>query len=259
MKPIIVADDFGLCEKHDEIIVELVKNRKINAISVLVHGELDSKRVNEVRKMRDFLSIGLHLNLTMVLPKIQPLGSIETLIIKSLLRVLDTHEIKKIITSQIRSFEKIFGGLPDFIDGHEHVHILPSILEILTEKVVEEPFSKEFWIRSPATETMADLYRELSNAGFKVLIISALGNRARNKLNKLGILTNKNFAGFFNLKSPSRNFKKKYLHLLTLNKSDTVIMVHPGAFESPTESTSHSNELRAIEATILNESRIHLK
>ena len=59
MKPIIVADDFGLCEKHDEIIVELVKNRKINAISVLVHGELDSKRVNEVRKMRDFLSIGL--------------------------------------------------------------------------------------------------------------------------------------------------------------------------------------------------------
>ena len=38
-----------------------------------------------------------------------------------------------------------------------------------------------------------------------------------------------------------------------------VIMVHPGACESPTDSISHSNELRAIEATILNESRIHLK
>ncbi|MBC66503.1 MAG: hypothetical protein CML63_07395, partial [Rhodobacteraceae bacterium] len=120
MKPFIVADDFGLCEKHDKIIIELVKKKKVNAISVLVHGELSRKRVNEVRKMRDYLSIGLHLNLTMVLPKIQPLGSIETLIIKSLLGSLNTREIKKKIVLQIREFENIFGTLPDFIDGHEH-------------------------------------------------------------------------------------------------------------------------------------------
>ena len=258
MKPLIVADDFGLCEKHDKIIIELVKKKKINAISVLVHGELSSKRVNEVRKMRDYLSIGLHLNLTMFLPKIQPLGSIETLIIKSLLGCLNTRKIKKEISSQIKEFEKIFGTLPDFIDGHEHVHILPSILEILIKRVLEEKFSKKFWIRSPATETMADLYRELSNAGLKVLVITALGSLAKNKLNRLGILTNKNFAGFFSLKSPSRNFKQKYLHLLTLNKPDMVIMVHPGANESPTQNKNHSNEIRAIEATILNESEIYL-
>ena len=45
--------------------------------------------------MRDYLSVGLHLNLTMVLPKIQPIGSIKTLIIKSLLGSLNTREIKK--------------------------------------------------------------------------------------------------------------------------------------------------------------------
>ena len=258
MKPIIVADDFGLCHKHDEIITKLVKKRKINAISVLVHGELNSERINEVREMRDYLSIGLHLNLTMVLPKIEPLGSIETLIIKSFLRILDTDEIKKKITSQIRTFIKIFGTLPDFIDGHEHVHILPSIFEILTKITAEEQFSEKFWIRSPATETMADLYRELSNAGLKVLIITALGSRAKNKLNRLGILTNKNFAGFFSLKSPSKNFKQKYVNLLNLNKSDLVIMTHPGSLDSPTQNKNHSNKMRAIEATILNESRIHL-
>jgi len=105
---------------------------------------------------------------------------------------------------------------------------------------------------------MADLYRELSNAGLKVLIITALGSRAKNKLNRLGILTNKNFAGFFSLKSPSRNFKQKYLHLLTLKKPDMVIMVHPGTSESPTQNKNHSNEIRAIEATMLNESGIYL-
>jgi len=258
MKPFIVADDFGLCEKHDKIIIELAKKKKVNAISVLVHDELSGKRVNEVRKMRDYLSVGLHLNLTMVLPKIQPIGSIKTLIIKSLLGSLNTREIKKEILSQIREFEKVFGTLPDFIDGHEHVHILPSILEILSKIVVEEKFSEKFWIRSPVTETMADLYRELSNAGLKVLIITALGSRAKNKLNRLGILTNKNFAGFFSLKSPSRNFKQKYLHLLTLKKPDMVIMVHPGTSESPTQNKNHSNEIRAIEATMLNESGIYL-
>ena len=182
----------------------------------------------------------------------------KTLIIKSLLGSLNTREIKKEIFSQIREFEKVFGTLPDFIDGHEHVHILPSILEILSKRVVEEEFSEKFWIRSPVTETMADLYRELSNAGLKVLIITALGSRAKNKLNRLGILTNKNFAGFFSLKSPSRNFKQKYLHLLTLKKPDMVIMVHPGTSESPTQNKNHSNEIRAIEATMLNESGIYL-
>ena len=37
-----------------------------------------------------------------------------------------------------------------------------------------------------------------------------------------------------------------------------VIMVHPGTSESPTQNKNHSNEIRAIEATMLNESGIYL-
>ena len=46
--PIIVADDFGLCEKHDAVIIDLMHEKKINAVSVLVHGELDQNRIKEL-------------------------------------------------------------------------------------------------------------------------------------------------------------------------------------------------------------------
>jgi len=258
MKPIIVADDFGLCEKHDEVITKLVKKKKVNAVSVLVHGELTKERVYKIKNMRDYVSIGLHLNLTMTLPKIKPLGSIKTLIFKSFLKVINLQELEKTVNSQISQFEEIFGSPPDFIDGHEHVHTLPLVTEILIERVLKEQFSKEFWIRSPTTNTLSDLIREVSNAGVKVVIIAALAKRAKLKLINHKIKTNNNFAGFLNLKSPSKNFEQMYLKLLTLNKSDMVLMVHPGDAESPIFNKDHSNELRALEAKLLNSSEIHL-
>ena len=130
--------------------------------------------------------------------------------------------------------------------------------EILIERVLKEQFSKEFWIRSPTTNTLSDLIREVSNAGVKVVIIAALAKRAKLKLINHKIKTNNNFAGFLNLKSPSKNFEQMYLKLLTLNKSDMVLMVHPGDAESPIFNKDHSNELRALEAKLLNSSEIHL-
>ena len=130
--------------------------------------------------------------------------------------------------------------------------------EILIKRVLKEQFSKEFWIRSPTTNTLSDLIREVSNAGVKVVIISALAKRAKLKLINHKIKTNNNFAGFLNLKSSSKNFEKMYLKLLTLNKSDMVLMVHPGDAESPILNKDHSNELRALEAKLLNSSEIHL-
>ena len=55
--PIIVADDFGLCEKHDAIIIDLIHGKKINAVSVFVHEELNQNRIKELILNKNIISM----------------------------------------------------------------------------------------------------------------------------------------------------------------------------------------------------------
>ena len=66
--PRIIADDFGLCEKHDNVIIELIKHKKMNAVSVMVHPDLKSSGRIDLLKVEKNLTIGLHLNFTILLP-----------------------------------------------------------------------------------------------------------------------------------------------------------------------------------------------
>ena len=63
-----MADDFGLCEKHDNVIMELIKHKKINAVSVMVHPDLKCSNRIDLLKIEKNLTIGLHLNFTILLP-----------------------------------------------------------------------------------------------------------------------------------------------------------------------------------------------
>jgi|TARA_B110000438_G_scaffold19389_1_gene17885 predicted glycoside hydrolase/deacetylase ChbG (UPF0249 family) len=257
--PLIIADDFGLCEKHDNVIIELIKQKKINAVSVMVHPDLKSSRRIDLLKVENNLSIGLHLNLTILLPKNKITNTSTRLLLNNFLVKNNNKIIAQKIQFQINLFEEIFDKFPDFIDGHEHIHIFPNIFRALTKILTSRSLPSKFWVRSPAPSTLSDLYREYQNAGIKVIIISFFGILARKKLKSLNLKSNMNFFGFLKLNTTSKNFEKIYNRNLSLLKNNMTLMVHPGDAESLIYIKGHSNKIRALEAKILKNSEINLR
>ena len=105
--PLIIADDFGLCEKHDNVIIELIKQKKINAVSVMVHPDLKSSRRIDLLKVENNLSIGLHLNLTILLPKNKITNTSTRLLLNNFLVKNNNKIIAQKIQFQINLFEPI--------------------------------------------------------------------------------------------------------------------------------------------------------
>ena len=256
--PLIVADDFGLCEKHDKVIIGLIKHKKINAVSVMVHHDLKSSKRIDSLKVENNLAIGLHLNFTIILPKNNITNTSSKLLLNNLILKNNNKIITQNIQFQIKLFEEIFDKFPDFIDGHEHIHIFPNIFKVLTKILTSRSLPSKFWVRSPAPSTLSDLYREYQNAGIKVIIISFFGILARKKLKSLNLKSNMNFIGFLKLNITSKNFEKIYNNNLSLLKNNMTLMVHPGDAESLIFIKGHSNKIRALEAKILKNSEINL-
>jgi chitin disaccharide deacetylase len=53
----------------------------------------------------------------------------------SFLHLLRREKLEGEISSQLQAFITAFGRLPDFIDGHQHVHLFPQIREALLSVV----------------------------------------------------------------------------------------------------------------------------
>ena len=61
------------------------------------------------------------------------------------MRQLDRKALEAEIAAQIRMFGHEFGRAPDFIDGHQHVHIFPQVRDALF--AVARKMAPTAWIR----------------------------------------------------------------------------------------------------------------
>ena len=61
------------------------------------------------------------------------------------LRLLDRNRLAIEIATQLKAFVTAFGRAPDFVDGHQHVHLFPQVREPLLEMVKE--VAPQAWVR----------------------------------------------------------------------------------------------------------------
>lgn len=248
--PIIVADDYGLGSDHNKIICELISKGCINATSVLIDTVSAEDTLMLKQAAQKNQQIGLHLNLTLTANRAEFSQPVRKLLVHSIAGQLDLEIIGQRISEQIERFENLFGGLPGFIDGHEHCHTFPGIDDCLIHTVKNKMPHKDLWIRSPSPKTWQSKWRALRIAGAKTLPVMALGERLRRKLVSHNIPTNRDFSGFLPLDRP--DCVRRYLpRLLASAGPATVIMVHPGALSDRNQIANHPAESRAIEAQIL--------
>ena len=243
-------DDYGLGLSHNKIIREISRNGLVSGVSTFVgmanFGPEANALIN-VSKETSF-EMGLHLDFTEFFPLIRRpiyLSSdfcCSIVIIFSLMRLLNEHSIIESIEKQLKKFKLYFNKAPDFIDGHYHLHQIPTISKILIEILKKEKFNG--WIRStkfqdnyesslPMLETMKKRY------------LNHIGRKARKKFID-NFRTNHLFDGYTNLKS-TNNYIEDFKKLLRSIGSPTLIMLHSGSSSDVVQIDGHSPQVRDLE------------
>lgn len=59
---------------------------------------------------------------------------------------INSHEIEEELMEQIKWFENITGCLPDHVDGHQHVHVMPGVRKVFAEVMQRKGIK---WTRVP--------------------------------------------------------------------------------------------------------------
>lgn len=146
-KLIITADDFGYSLGRNKAILECYNRRVISRSSLLVNSVQVMDAVNKA--IRYQIPLGLHLNLTEGYPISDP-STVRSLIdpdTKTMLGKMgfrhalikgkiEMEQVAKEIKAQMKKFIQLTRRKPVFVDGHQHIHILPGICEVFARNIL---------------------------------------------------------------------------------------------------------------------------
>ena len=194
---ILCADDFGISAGVNRAIVDLVAQKRLSAVSCMSCGSAWAEGAQALKALHAGVDVGLHLTFTYLPPLTKGWGerfpSEKTIILKSWLRQLDKDLVEKEIRAQFEKFIEAWEAPPDFIDGHQHVHILPVIRDALLRLRAE--YAPRSWMRN-----VVDL--SVLKEDKKYAILSILGWRWQQLLKENNIPHNKVFRGAYDFTKP---------------------------------------------------------
>lgn len=230
----LCADDYGISAGVNRAIRELIERARINATSVMMVGPAIGR--DEVRALKDaaaaspHCAIGLHATLTapfspltmhfrplhggMFLPLGKKLRS-------SLLRQHDREMVAAELTAQIAEFAERFGRPPDYVDGHQHVHLFPQIRDAFLDAV--KAAAPAAWVRQCGRAgPLAERFGQP-----KALLLDVLSAQFRSRAARAGIGFNSSFAGAYDFRVP-RDFESLMMAFLERLPDGGLVMCHPG-------------------------------
>ncbi len=156
-KLIINGDDFGLTRGVNSAISECATNGVLRSATLMANGEAFDHAVATVRENGN-PGVGIHFVLTNLRPLSPPESIPELAGANGLLPGSPAGLLKKIATSRgilgdirkelIAQADRVFsaGIIPTHFDSHKHVHLIPAVLDIMTD--IARRFSVR-WIRNP--------------------------------------------------------------------------------------------------------------
>ncbi|KEQ19789.1 ChbG/HpnK family deacetylase [Endozoicomonas numazuensis] len=221
----LCADDYGMHPGVSEAIIELASKGRIQATSCMVTSTNWSEQAKHLTPLQDKIDIGLHLNLTegkgLSSGFMNGFPSLNQVLIKSHLRLLDKTALLEEITAQYQCFLDTTGRAPDFVDGHQHIHHLPMIREALLSVLRRFKPDPSYWVRS-----VTPIIHH--GGGLKSYIIEGSGGKSLlYELINQSINTNTSFAGIYSLE-PKENYSALMKCWLSESYDRGLIMCHPG-------------------------------
>jgi hypothetical protein len=230
---IVAADDFAYSRAVDDAILGLVVAGRITAASCLVTSPRWPEAARCIEHVvRAKADIGLHLDLTEF---VRPAGNHARLVLASACGALGTHRVHAAIDEQLRRFEDGLSAVPDYIDGHRHVHQLPGVRDVLLDAVRERYPRRPPWIRVS--------YASRPGAGLKGAVVSLLGGREMpTRCRELGLTCNRRLLGFYDFSQPGDDHRARLREWLTQVRTGDVLMCHPAARADPADPISAARQ-----------------
>jgi predicted glycoside hydrolase/deacetylase ChbG (UPF0249 family) len=228
----LCADDYALSPAVSRGILAALEARRLTATSVMTTRPSWPQAAKALQPHRGAADIGLHLNLTLgaplsPMPRLAPankLPSVGTLISSATRGHLPEAEIRTEIAAQIESFRASFGKLPDFVDGHQHVHILPAMRPLLFDALESFGLKGKVWLRDSGDRLTAILKRKIEIK--KALAIAWLARGFADEAAKHGFATNRGFSGFSNFQAKS--YAADFTRYILAPGPCHLVMCHPG-------------------------------
>ncbi|OZI69047.1 hypothetical protein CAL27_06225 [Bordetella genomosp. 1] len=220
----VCGDDFGMNHAVDGAMLQLVDLGRMSAVSCLATGPAFAAHAAELQR-RD-VDIGLHLNLTESLCAADgEMPALRTLLVRAWRGQLEPGWVEGQIARQLDAFEAHMGRAPDYVDGHQHVHQFPGVLQPLLRQLRQRYGLYRPWLRNTAPGLLAGV--PLADAA-KARFIGLLGSRALCAAAQTeGWRTNRRLLGVYGLEGGARAYADR-LHCWLFNAADgDLLMCHP--------------------------------
>lgn len=253
----LCADDYGISPAVDTAIRNLIVRGRLNATSVMVVAPAfqrsEAKSLAILNAVEKRAAIGLHLTLTAPFAPLSkgyaPASNGSFLPLRATLgeamrRRLHPERLRGEMLAQLRAFERAFDRLPDYIDGHQHVHLFPQVREAVLQIVKEHVPGA--WVRQCGRVT--PWYRRLGDG--KGLLLDFLSAIFRRRAGQLGVPTNPAFAGTYSF-NPRADFATLFPRFLADLPEGSVVMCHPGFVDAELKRVDPLTDLREREYAFL--------
>jgi chitin disaccharide deacetylase len=253
----LCADDYGMSPAVNVAIRDLIVRGRINATSVMVVApnfyRSEAISLNILNASETRVATGLHVTLT---APYQPLSrnfqpvrdgiflSQQEIARHSFLHRLRREVMEIEISSQLQEFIAAFGRLPDFIDGHQHVHLFPQIREALLSVVKD--VAANVWVRQCGR--IGPLHKRLADG--KAIALDVLSSGFRRLANRYGVRVNPAFAGTYSF-AKDADYIRIFPRFLRGLPDGSVVMCHPGFVDAELQRLDPLTTLREREYLFL--------
>ncbi len=222
----LCADDFGQSAAINAGVLSLLASGRLQATSVMSEGPVWPEGAARLKALLSSTNpqadVGLHLNLTHPFEGAVLARPLPHWLFSCTLRLASKQDVRDSFLRQVEAFVRHYDRLPDYLDGHQHVHAFPVVRDAVME-IIDQCWQGQAvrpWLRVPERLTGGD-------AAFKAFVLRASTRGFGALAESHGLRTTPAFGGLYSLQ-PDDGFEGRIKRWLRESPDGTLIMCHPG-------------------------------
>jgi len=217
---ILCADDFAQDDAVSIAVLRLVEAGRLSAVSCFTDAPQWRTFGRELVAGAEQVYLGVHFNLTHEFDR--GAHALPFWIASTLARKIDGSAVLDHLRRQVDRFADVTGRLPDFIDGHQHVHAFPMIRSIVRDYVLALAQDHPVLVRN------VSLPFGQTDAPFKRRVIQAMAAAGPDVSAGWSFYMNEAFGGDYSLRAKVDYAALFAQWLAAAPRCGGLIMCHPG-------------------------------